>query len=144
MVKGFKPEQVINGTWGEIWFDGEYLAQVTACKTEVTIKKTAIAQCQSLIEGQKMTGLEPKGEFKLHKINSFVMNKLNAAVKMGKMPTHTIISNVADPDSIGAERVAYYGCIIDKLILADWEAGKNGEESYGFTFMDWEILQSIT
>lgn len=40
-MKGFRPEQVINGTWGEVWFDGEYLAQVTACKAEVTLKKTA-------------------------------------------------------------------------------------------------------
>lgn len=35
MAKGFRPEQVINGTWGEVWFDGEYLAQITACKAEV-------------------------------------------------------------------------------------------------------------
>ena len=68
-MKGFRPEQVINGTWGEVWFDGEYLAQVTACKAEVTLKKTAISQCQNLVDGQKVTGLEPKGELKLHKIN---------------------------------------------------------------------------
>jgi hypothetical protein len=142
-MNGFRPEQVINGTWGEVWFDGEYLAQVTACKAEVGFKKTAITQCQSLVDGQKITGLEPKGEIKLHKINSFVMNKVNAAVKAGKTPTHTIISNVNDPDALGAERVAYYGSVLDKLILADWEAGKNCEESYPFTFQDWEPLQTI-
>lgn len=96
-MKGFRPEQVINGTWGEVWFDGEYLAQVTACKAEVTLKKTAISQCQNLVDGQKVTGLEPKGELKLHKINSFVMDKVNKVVKAGKTPTHTIISNVNDP-----------------------------------------------
>ena len=48
-----------------------------------------------------------------------------------------------DPDAIGAERVAYYGCVIDKMILSDWEAGKTGEESYGFTFQDWEPMQTI-
>lgn len=143
MPKGFRAEQVINGTWGEVWFDGEYLAQVTACKAEVTFKKTAISQVQTLIDGQKITGLEPKGEIKMHHINSFVMNKVSAAVKAGKTPTHTIISNVNDPDAIGAERVAYYDCVIDKMILADWEAGKTGEESYSFTFGDWEMLQAI-
>lgn len=142
-MKDFRPEQVINGTWGEVWFDGEYLAQVTACKAEVALKKTAISQCQNLVDGQKVTGLEPKGELKLHKINSFVMNKVNKVVKAGKTPTHTIISNVNDPDAIGAERVAYYGCVIDKMILSDWEAGKTGEESYGFTFQDWEPMQTI-
>lgn len=143
MAKGFRSGQVINGTWGEVWFDGEYLAQVTACKAEVTFKKTAISQVQSLVDGQKITGLEPKGELKMHHINSFVMNKVSAAVKAGKTPTHTIISNVNDPDAIGAERIAYYDCVIDKMILADWEAGKTGEESYSFTFEDWEAIQTI-
>lgn len=142
-MRGFKPTQVINGTWGELWFDGEYLAQVTACKTEVTFKKTAIAQCQNLIDGQKITGLEPKGEIKLNHINSFIMNKVSETVKTGKTPTYTIISNVNDPDAVGAERIAYYGCVLDKMILADWEAGKVGEESYGFTFQDWELMQTI-
>ena len=71
------------------------------------------------------------------------MNKVNKVVKAGKTPTHTIISNVNDPDAIGAERVAYYGCVIDKMILSDWEAGKTGEERYGFTFQDWEPMQTI-
>ena len=143
MAKGFRPQQVINGTWGEVWFDGEYLAQIIACKTEVTFKKTAISQVQSLIDGQKITGLEPKGELKMHHINSFVMNKVSAAVKAGRTPTHTIISNVNDPDAIGAERIAYYDCVLDKMILADWESGKPCEESYGFTFGDWEPMQTI-
>lgn len=44
---------------------------------------------------------------------------------------------------LGGERVAFYGCKLDKAILTDWEAGKNGEESYSFTFEDWEILDSV-
>lgn len=142
-MKGIRAEQVINGTYGELWFDGEFLAQVTACKTEIGFKKTAIAQCQNLIDGQKITGLEPKGEIKLHHINSFIMKKVSAAVKAGKTPTHTIISNLKDPDALGGERVAYYNCVLDKLILTDWEAGKTCEESYAFTFDDWEVMQSI-
>ena len=58
MVKEFRAEQVINGTFGEVWVDGEYLANVTALKAEVTLKKTAISMVQRLMEGQKMTGLE--------------------------------------------------------------------------------------
>lgn len=143
MVKGFRAEQVINGTWGEVWFDGEYLSQVTACKAEVGFKKTAITQVQSLVEGQKITGLEPKGEIKLHHINSFVMRKVSDTVKRGKTPTHTIITKLKDPDAIGAERVAFYNCVLDKMLLADWEAGKTCEETYGFTFGDWKPMQTI-
>ena len=143
MPKEFKAEQVINGSWGEAWLDGEYLAQVTALKAEVTPKKTAITMVQRLNEGQKMTGLELKGELKLHKIYSFVMSKMSSYFKRGKMMTCTIMSNLNDPDALGAERVELYGCLLDKLILADWEAGKMCEETYGFTFEDWELRDII-
>ncbi|NDO48931.1 phage portal protein [Lachnospiraceae bacterium MD335] len=143
MAKEFRAEQVINGTFGEMWIDGEYLANVTALKAEVTLKKTAISMVQRLMEGQKMTGLEMKGEIKLHKINSFFIKKMNECFRRGKMMTCTIISNVKDPDALGGERIALYNCLFDKMTLADWEAGKMGEESYSFTFEDWEILDKI-
>lgn len=139
----FKAEQVINGSWGEVWLDDEYLAQVIALKAEATPKKTAIVMVQRLNEGQKMTGIELKGELKLHKINSAVMCKMSEALKRGKMMTCKIMSNLNDPDALGAERVVLYGCLLDKLILADWEAGKMCEETYGFTYEDWDLMDII-
>lgn len=143
MQKRFKADQVINGTYGELWYNGQYLAQVISCKIEISIKTTAISQIQSLVDGQKMIGLEPKGEFKLHHINSYVMRNLSDDLKMGKTPRCTIISNLKDPDALGGERIVCYNCLLDKMILADWEAGKAGEESYSFTFDDWEVLDAI-
>lgn len=142
-MNGMRAEQVINGTWGEVWYDGEYMAELISCKAEVGYKKTAVTQVKKMVDGQKITGLEPKGEFKLHHVNSTVMKKEQAAIKAGKTPTHTIISNVSDPDALGAERVAYYNCVLDKMILADFEAGKLGERSYAFTFDDWDPQQVI-
>lgn len=142
-MKEFKAEQVISGTWGELWYDGEYMAEIISCKAEVGYKKTAVQQACKMIEGQKITGLEPKGEFKIHHINSKVMKKEQAALKEGKTATHTIIAKVDDPDAIGAEKVAFYNCVLDKMILADFESGKMGERSYGFTFDDWDVLETI-
>ena len=140
-MKDFRANQVINGTWGQIWYDGEYMAELIAFKAEVGYKKTAVPQVQRMTEGQKITGLEPKGEFKIHHVNDSVMKKEQAAVKAGKTPVHTIISNVNDPDAVGAERVAYYNCILDKMVLADFEAGKLGERTYGFTYDDWDPIE---
>jgi hypothetical protein len=141
-MNNFNAVQVINGTWGQVWYDGEYLAEATACKAEVGYKKTSVSQVQKMADGQKITGLEPKGEIKLHHVNDYVMKKEQAAVKAGKTPTHTIISNVNDPDAVGAERAAFYNCVLDKCILADWEAGKLGERSYAFTFDDWDPIET--
>lgn len=141
--KEFKPNEVINGTWGEIWLDGEYMANCTAFKAEINIKTTAVPMCQSLTEGEKLTGVERKGEVKFHKVNSLVMKKYVAALKEGRLPECTIISKLADPDSLGAERIAVYGCTFDKIALANWEVGKVGEESYGFNFRDEKLLDTI-
>lgn len=142
MSKSYRSEQVFNGTWGECWIDGDYIAEITACKAEVTLKYSTVSQCQKLQDGQKLTGIEMKGEMKMHKISSYMLKKLSAAIKAGKTPVATIISNIDDPDASGAERVAYYNCKFDKMILADWEAGKNCEESYSFTFEDYEVLDA--
>lgn len=142
-MDGYLADNIMNGTWGEMWFDGHYMAEVISCKGELNIKYTSVTRTRHLIDGQKMTGIEGKGEFKLHKISSFVMRKVSDALKQGKSPTVTIISKLEDPDAFGGERVAFYGCKLDKAILTDWEAGKNGEESYSFTFEDWEILDSV-
>lgn len=142
-MKEFEAKQVINGTWGEIWYDGEYMAEIISCKAEINYKKTAVQQARKLVEGQKVTGMELKGEFKIHHVNSAVMKKENTALKAGKTATHTIITKVDDPDAVGAERVALYDCILDKNILTDFENGKQSERSYPFTFGDWDLLESM-
>ena len=125
-----------------MWYDGEYLAELTSAKAEVGYKKTAVSQTMKMADGQKITGLEPKGEFKLHHVNDSVMKKEQAAVKAGKTPTHTIIMGVDDPDAVGAERVTLFNCVLDKMILADFEQGKLGERSYAFTFDDWDPIET--
>lgn len=140
MEKILDGKEVINGTFGETWFDNDYLSQVIALKAEITIKKTAIARVKSLVPSQKVTGIEYKGEMKLHHINSNIAKKVSAALKEGKNPTFTVISYLHDPDSSEAERVALYGVSLDKINIIDWENGKLGEESYSFTFEDYEYL----
>lgn len=141
-MNGFDAKQVFNGAYDECWFDGQYMAEVTACKGEINIKYEAVSRVRNLIDGQKMVGMEGKGEVKLHKVSSFIMKKVSDSLKAGKTPSFTIISKIDDPDAAGGERVAYYNCKLDKAILSDWERGKKLEESYSFTFEDWELLDT--
>lgn len=142
-MNGFDASQVVNGTWGEVWFDGEYLAECISCKGTVDMKYEDVNRTRHLIAGKKMVSLEGKIEIKLHKVSSTIMKKISETLKAGKTPSYTVISNVEDPDAIGGERVAYYNCKFDSLTLADWESGKNGEESYSGSFEDWEILDTM-
>lgn len=142
-MNGFTADQVINGTWGEVWFNDTYMAEVISFKLEINANYTSITRTRHLVDGQKLTGIEPKGEVKLHKVSSYVAKLVSDALKAGKSPSFKIISKLSDPDAAGAERVVAYGCKFDKAVLADWEAGKNGEESYSFTAEDWDYLDTI-
>lgn len=142
-MNGFNDEQVINGTWGELWIDGDYMAEVISVKAELTGNYTDIVRVGRLTKGKKLTGIEGSGEVKLHKVSSKIARKVLEKFKKGKVPKYTIISKLADPDNGGTERVALSNCVFEKSTLADWEAGKNGEETYPFTFTDAEYLDSI-
>ncbi len=140
---GYKPEQVINGTWGECWIDSEYISEITSLKASVTPKTETISQSRNLVDGTKITGLECKGEMKMNKISSRFIKMQSDNLKKGIQTEVTIISKIEDPSSIGCERVKLIGCVFTEMALADWELKKNGEESVPFTFRDWEALDLI-
>lgn len=138
-MTGMEENQVWLGSWGQVWVDGELLSEATAFRAEVTINYEDVQMCRNLMVGKKVTGLEGEGEITLHKVSSFVMNKVAADIKNGKVPDITIESSMQDPGGIGEERIAVKHVKFEKITLADWERGSIGEESYSFTFSDYEI-----
>lgn len=142
-MQAYEASNVINGTFGELWFDGEYMAEVKRCRLEIGIEYEDVTRVRNLTPGQKMTGINPEGEVTFHKVSSTVVKKIAAALAAGKAPKFTLISNLADPDALGAERVAAYGCAFESLKLADWEHNSLGEENYSFKFEEWELLDTI-
>lgn len=142
-MKSYTPEKVINGTFGEVWVDGDYMAEVTALEAKVSLDKTEVNQVGTLAKGYKITGIDGKGTLKLNKVSSYFIQKLSDNTKAGKTTTCTIISKLNDPDSFGSERIQLNGCTFDELTLANWEAKKLGEESIAFSFTSWEVLDTI-
>lgn len=142
-MQNYDPKRVINGTFGEVWIDGDYMAEAVALEAKVSLEKTEVNQTGTLAKGYKVTGIEGKGTLKLNKVSSYFLVKMSDKIKAGKTVTATIISNLADPDAFGAERVQLDGCVFDELTLANWEAKKNGEESIPFSFSSWELLDTI-
>lgn len=142
-MKSYTPERVINGTWGEVWVDDDYMAEVTALEAKVSLEKTEVNQVGTLAKGYKVTGIEGKGTLKMNKVSSYFIRKLSDNIKAGKTTSCTIISKLADPDLFGAERIQLNGCTFDGLTLADWEAKKLGEESIAFSFTRWDVLDCI-
>ncbi len=142
-MTGMIDTQVILGTYGNIWIDGEEMSETTAFRAEVNINYEDVSMCRNLMAGKKITGLEGEGEVTMHHVDSAITKKVAEDIRRGVVPDITIVSDISDPNSAGAEKIAVKHVKFEKITLADWERGNLGERSYGFTFSDWELIDLI-
>jgi len=135
-------KRVINGTHGSIWLDGEKIAECTACQGKVNKTKETINLCGQFMSDSKATSGTGTGSLTLYKVDSGFILKC-ADVQDGVDRRFTIVSKLDDPDSYGAERVAFHNVSFDDLTLADWQAATVGSITVPFTFSRYELLDAI-
>lgn len=138
-----RPEQVINGTWGEAWIDGDYVAEALGLTATIEIEYEDINRPRKLGTSKKMIGFSGTGSVKLHKVTSRFIKLLSDNLRNGRQTSVTIISKLDDPDALGAERIVIKNATFENLNLANWEAKTKGEEDINFSFDDWEPLDLI-
>lgn len=124
--------RVMNGTWGALWENGSEIAEVTAFQVKVTKTKSAINQCGLMAEDSKVTSIKYSGSMTLNKVYTRGADDLESIVQ-GLDVRKTLVGELADPDAVGAERIACYGVSYDEQTLADWAAAKAGTLTIPFT-----------
>ena len=112
-------KRVINGTFGEVWVDGEKIAECTACQLKVSKNKETVNLCGQFMTDTNATSASGTGSLTLYKVDSGFAQK-QGDLQNGEDRRFTVISKLKDPDSYGAERVAAYNVSFDDLTLADW------------------------
>lgn len=143
MAAMYDAKRAINGTYGEVWLEGELVREATGLKADIGLKFVDVPMCGDLAEHKKVSGTSGNGSITMTKVNSRMAIKLSDMLKKGKTPTFTIISKLADPDAYGAERVVLKNCQFSTLTLADWTSGQVGSITQNFTFTDWDYLDII-
>lgn len=141
-MEAMEAKKVMYGSDGEVWLDGDYMAQVEALKATITYDKIEVKMVKHKGHGYKSTGWTGKGTLKMHHVDSYFVKKYAAAAKEGRQLPITIISKVSDKDAVGEERIALKNVLLDGFSLIDWEVGKLGEDSVNFTFDDYDILDT--
>ena len=134
--------RVISGTWGELWIDGEKVAEVSACQAKVALNTETVNRCGRFMTTHKAMNASGTGSLTMHKVDSGFAQRMEG-IKRGVDRRFTVISKLRDPDSYGAERVALYDVSFDDLTLADWQAAAVGSVTAPFTFSDYEYLDQI-
>ena len=135
-------KRVINGTWGEVWVNGEKIAECIAGQGKITKNKTTVNLCGQFMEDSKAVSGAGTGSLTLYHVDSGFARRA-AAVQRGEDERATIIQKLADPDSWGAQRVAYYNCSFDDVTLNDWKAATVGQITVPYTFTSCELLDEI-
>jgi hypothetical protein len=137
--------RAINGTWGEVFIDGEKMGEVFGLSAMVQILKEDVPIVGVANgKGKKIVGYEMTGSLRFMKVSSKLMKKQSEAFKAGKQLKMTINSSIADPDSFGSEKVALYGVTFDEITLAGFEAQQLIREEKAFSFENYELLETIT
>ncbi len=136
-------KRVMNGTWGEVWLDGELVGECYGFQAKVTVNKEEVNICGKMAVDTKATSIKCTGSLRLHKVSSRMALKIGNAVKSGRDLRFTVISKLDDPDAYGAERILVPDVSFDDLTLADWEAKVNGKVECPFTFTDYDFLDTV-
>lgn len=138
-----KTQDVLVGTSGNVWLNGELLANIT----KIEIKLTGNFEDNYFVGdfGQKniYTGWSGDGTISLKKINSKFITLLGDAYKTGDMPELKVVASLTNRSTSKTERVAISDVVITECNLANWEANGSITEDLPIKFSDYEILETI-
>ena len=143
MENAIRAEQVINGSWGELWCDNDYLAEVKGVEINLDVEYEDIHRVRKLSTGSKMLGYEGTGTLTLHKVSSRFNKAILESLKQGKQLYHNLVTKLEDPDGKGEERYSIKEVVFENLTIANFEQKTALEEELSFRFEDVEPLAQI-
>ncbi|GEO27024.1 phage protein [Alicyclobacillus acidoterrestris] len=136
-------KNVINGTYGTLWVNGEKWAECTTFDAEITINYSEVHFPNDGATYQKATGWSGSGSLTINKIYSRVQNAVASSVKSGTYPRFELVGKLADPDALGSERAAIHDVTFDKFTLLKFDPKKIEDEQVTFKFSDYDLLDTI-
>lgn len=63
-------KRICNGTFGELWLDGDYVGECYKAQAKVEFTKEEIKQCGTFFTDNKVVGCKGTGSLTMHKVNS--------------------------------------------------------------------------
>lgn len=135
--------KALSGTTGEVWFDGEKLANLKKADLKVEGNFEDLQVCGDYRTFPNYLGYSITGSVTLAKIDSLVLKKYATAYKTGDIPTLKIIAKLTDKSTGKVERTAISGAVLTTLTLANFEAAKLIDEEIPVKASDYDVLETI-
>jgi hypothetical protein len=137
--------RVINGTYGYVYHNGEWLTNIKSAEATVEIAKEEIKRSGTRWTAHKVTGLTGTGTISGYKVTTEFVELIGQITddKAGTFITELILK-LEDPESYGAYRVRLKGVTFDKIPLIQFEVGSIVEEELPFNFTGYELIDKIS
>lgn len=102
----FKPNQVINGSWGKVYMNGRDIAELESFSMKMSYQTKEVKMYGGAV-GSKNTGVKVEAILKLKKVFSTELELLKD-VQKGKLNTYCDLNvQLDDPDgALGSEAIA--------------------------------------
>lgn len=143
MFRKPKANEVMNGTFGKVWINGQKFANIKSFEAKLTFDWEEVDIAEDTGKHQKYMGYQGEGTMTFHKVDSAVLKLVQEDIKAGKMPDIMIVGSLADPAALGAERVQLDEVTLDELMLLKFEMKTVGEEEVPFKFASFTPLDLI-
>lgn len=142
-MQQYKAHNVIAGTHGKLWVNGEEWVNVIKFEANVTGEYDDVVQVGKLTTGRKMLGWSGAGTITCNKVDSKITKLLADDFKQGITPDVTLVASLSDPQAFGAERIVINDIVFDEFMLIAFETKAKMEEEVPFTFEDYEYIDLI-
>lgn len=136
--------EVLTGTDGTIWVNGEEWAEVSSIEAKVTGEFEDVTFCGDYGTYKKFMGRTCEGTITLKKVKSRGLTIMGKAFKTGVMPDIKIISKLTNKQTGKSERTAIKDVVFTEFSLAQFENRSIVEEELPFSFSDYDILETIS
>lgn len=142
-MSNLKGQDVLNGTFVEIWLDDELIGEATALQAKVEFQTEDIKFAGDLFQHRKVVGYKGTGSLSMHKVSTRFQKAVADTMKTGKERYYTLIYKLNDPSVDGQERVALKDVAFDDLTIVDLEVGATMKLEVPFSFHSMDYLDTI-
>lgn len=143
MLRKPKPNEIINGTYGKVYINGNKFANIKTFEAKLVMQYEEVDIAEDPGKQQRYMGYSGEGTMTLHKVDSGILKLVSEDIKAGKMPEIMMVGAVSDPSALGTERIQFDGVTLDEIMLLKFEQKTLTEEEVPFKFADFTPLELI-
>ncbi|KQL18858.1 phage tail tube protein [Cytobacillus solani] len=136
------PSKALNGVFGKMYHDGEWLTNITAAEANVDIGKEEIRIAGTRWVGHKTVSLTGSGSMTGYKVTNDLSMRIAQVTddNQGVFVTELVMKLVDPENHDGKTWVRLKGVQFDSIPLLKYEVGSIVEDEMPFTFTGFEYL----